>query len=463
VIAAAAAVAPLLSLANGGPVAWTEATGTGNVAPRKRADVRLVSEDLVIRLDDDGRRYHVRAQYRLDTRAVEAPVLFGVPMQWPIWDPMAEVGPPQRGAPAELTEDARAAAGRFSVAVAGQRVTCTPVAGTVGFDDTAALESYVADGWCVAHLVLPRSADVLLVLEYTGDLRFQDLSFSKSALVEYDMRRLVYRLDPAGGWAGPAKRLRARLETGAFHGLVAAKGPSGAKRDGTAFVWDLTEADLARVGAIEATVDAEPVLRHRELVRTDLGGKSSIRASSVLPARGAQRYDAHRLLDRDAATAWCEGVSGDGEGSWVELAFTPATYGEPREDPDGLEVGPVNACSLEGFAFVPGYAKSAKAWDENGGVRKLRLAPCNTPDAGIELVLPDAPVWRRDSGFVRDGPQGTGLVRARRFDASAVVLPPPRSSGENPLRCVRLTIVEVAVGKAHDTCISELRPIFNCG
>ncbi|TKH45758.1 hypothetical protein C1I60_04695 [Paenibacillus terrae] len=79
-----------------------------------------------------------------------------------------------------------------------------------------------------------------------------------------------------------------------------------------------------------------------------------IKASSTLPSKGMQTYDAKNLVDGDTSTAWCEGVKGNGEGETILL-----NLGSSQK--------------VKGIELINGYAKSEKSYRENNRVQKLKL------------------------------------------------------------------------------------------
>jgi hypothetical protein len=132
-----------------------------------------------------------------------------------------------------------------------------------------------------------------------------------------------------------------------------------------------------------------------------------VRATSSLDASHAAEHAA----DGDRATAWCEGVPGDGVGQTLTL-----TLDRPR---------PVTRIGL-----VNGLARSRELYDKNGRVTRLEVAV----DGGRPTVfsVPDE-FLAREMCFLRL---------------------PPRSS---PLSELTLTIREVQPGSRYrDTCLSEI-------
>ncbi|MDY8022461.1 discoidin domain-containing protein [Paenibacillus polymyxa] len=129
-----------------------------------------------------------------------------------------------------------------------------------------------------------------------------------------------------------------------------------------------------------------------------------IKASSTLSSEGSQSYDAKNLVDGNKATAWCEGVKGNGEGETIVL-----------------DLGSLH--KVNGIQIINGYAKSEKSYRENNRVQKLKLQFSD----GSSLVLNE-------------------------FNA--------RKNFKKPIYTsfIKLTILSVERGtKYQDTCISDLR------
>lgn len=443
------ATLPSLALANGGPVGGNGPGPVGGVQPVHNRDVRLVSEDLTLTLDDDGGRYRVVARYVLSNPKAAREVDFGVPLDLvgagdtEEAPDLAEAG---KGVSIELGEASHGCKVVEGTVPPGSRaktftLPVTPLGGDAPEPDAP------PQGWCVTRLALPQGDAVPLTLRYTADLAYEDWESSKSALTHYSTRLLRYALYPAGYWAGTPERVTIRLETGRFAGLVTAT-PAPTREQGSVLVWELVRPDLQALGALVATLDATSVLRQAELVgRKNVlhqDGREVLRASasSTLAPQGKATYTAAQAADYDGTTAWCEGKPGDGVGEWLEVRRSEVDKSGKTFEDEGF-------CHLEGWLVVPGYAKSQAAWEGNGRVRTFRLSPCGKPTEGkLYTLTPGA------------APTGKGLLGlARRFDRSAVFV----MDEDLDRTCVRLTLVEVEKGKAEDTCISELRPVLNCG
>jgi hypothetical protein len=164
------------------------------------------------------------------------------------------------------------------------------------------------------------------------------------------------------------------------------------------------------------------------------------KASSILASQGKTSYAAEKAVDRDVASAWCEGKPGSGVGEWLEVRVVR------KADAEG------GYCRLEGYALVPGYAKSQAAWTGNNRLRAFRIGPCSE-GGGKRIELPKG-------GDPRSRGENPTVYRlSDRADRAGMLVTEPL---EDPT-CVRLTIEEVERGAADDTCISEFRPVFSCG
>ncbi len=137
------------------------------------------------------------------------------------------------------------------------------------------------------------------------------------------------------------------------------------------------------------------------------------RASSELHQIFGPDCLAANVLDGRADTAWCEGVSGDGIGQWIEIDLGHETV-------------------VQGFKIVNGYDKEGRfdRWEANGRLAKVEI----TTDTGHSYTA----TFEDDRKSHRWTFDGAG-IRAH---------------------TVRFTIRSVFRGsRYHDTCISTLRLI----
>jgi len=399
-------VLPQVALANGGPLAWTLRGGTGTLAPLDETRVALVSERLSIRLDDDGQRYHARAEYVLSNAGAPVTVKYGVPVFWLEVDEDVAPGPTPGGA---VVTD-------VAVTLAGERHGCT-VEDARWVDPERRELGAVA--WCTATLTIPSGGAVPLALALHGWLRFIDMGFSKSVFTVFGERAFRYELAPAGHWAGrPA--LTIELDPGRWGDRFTVSAPAGFERRDGRLVFASKAADLKALEAITGALAAAPVLGAAQRWKAKAIPLAMVRASSTLAPQGKVRYDVWNLLDGDPATAWCAARGAKGP-HWIELVV-PATPG----------------CWAE-LVLVPGYAKSQQAWLANGRVLELRRGACGSPVPST-LTFP--------------------LPSFARHDEAALSL---ESVHEPETTCVRFELGAVDPGTSGDTCLSELKPVKSCG
>lgn len=97
------------------------------------------------------------------------------------------------------------------------------------------------------------------------------------------------------------------------------------------------------------------------------GGPDSVWASSRLKPMAGISYNADNAHDLSYKTAWVEGVPGTGIGEYLVYRFSAQA---PR---------------ITKITVVNGYVKSAKAWQDNTRVKKLKMYLNNQPFAILNL------------------------------------------------------------------------------
>lgn len=141
-------------------------------------------------------------------------------------------------------------------------------------------------------------------------------------------------------------------------------------------------------------------------------------------------YPLQNILDKETASAWVEGNSGNGIGEWIGLlleATKDVEYSTPF--------------TVSYFSMIPGYAKSMKTWTENNRV-KTALLVINSPDT--------APTSKYK--YV--------VYRLHFLDWNGLQvfsLPNDRAPSNLMIKKVWLIISDIYKGsKYNDTCISEI-------
>jgi hypothetical protein len=471
VIVGIAAIGPSQALANGGPVAWTQGTPVGGIGPRRVTDIRLVGEELRLRITDLD-HYAVTARYKLDNPGPERTVTYGVPV--------AHV-PLGRDRGSVTRKAALADSVHLHIGDQSFRCEVTDVARGPYLDDEARLSADespkyfdAGDGWCVTNLAIPAGMHEL-VLEYTGELEFEDIEYSKSALRYFSHRTLRYQLWPAGYWRGPVDKFSVTVDLGPYAGHdVQHSLPEGAVDSGTRLRWEGAGIDLTRMRELRMELAGDDLLLTQELARWNRRehryAQVSVHTSSNPAPEGEERHDNELMLDGDQATAWCASGPGDGVGEWIELRVRKQ-YG---------------GCFLQEIAMLDSIRRNQALYLANNRIKTLRVAPCGNPrtyrdvtmspppgrvdESTIEIPLdrahfpidlkarPDVAEWRQYLEL------SAGPLRPFEVSGPRTAVPGKASSGGAGEICLRLTILNVFPGHgSHRTCVSELVPVVGCG
>ncbi len=439
-----AVVAPAVAVANGGPVAWTKPSGAGDIAPVNETTVALVSERLAILFEDDGARYRVHAEYVLSNPGPKLSLNYGVPLFWYPPDLGEFDGPEDQAKRPLVDKEGLAYPKDVRIAVGDKRFPCT----LENVHRAADSEGGHIEAWCVARVEIPASDRVALTLDYTGSFRFVDMLYTKSPFTRHGLRSLRYDLSPAGHWAGTPKKFDVTIEAGIWKEFFRPEAPRGFTEHGSRFVLHLLDVDLKKAGCIEGTLDAGKVLAHRERATLRPDPRFKAIASSELAPQAGNTYSAANVLDGDPGTAWCANKARPAVGQWVEVR--------------AAEIEVPGYCGLHGYILVPGYAKNQLTWSRNNRIQSVRVGRCG--DRSSDELLPIQVSDRFDTSAVEIRPVGADAfheaLQEQRADRDV-------ASGKLNARvkdyCIRLTIEAVVEGQESDTCISEFRPVINCG
>lgn len=451
-LAALALLIPAVAAA--GPVAWSGPSARGDLAPAAPTAVRLLSERLAIRLEEDGRRYRVLAEYLLSNSGppVELPV--AIPLGWfPDLSPDGAWDRVDSPAAAALAADLQIGViGRYTGCALGEarKVRPRPVPPWERPEDFPRVAAT-----CAARLHVPTGEAIPVTLAHVGELEFVDLRAPPSPFTAFDVRLLRHALATAAPWAGPGSRLEVEIATGAWDGLLSPAAPAAGWRAEPGRLLLRAEGPaLAGLAALEVRVEVGRVLSDRERLsrRGPEAGRLLARASSEMPPRSGARYDAGSAIDGDGETAWCGFRRRPGSDPWIEVR---------ADDLGGFLPG---ACRLLGWVFTPGYVRSAGAYERNERVTAFRLAPCDRPDDGPAVRLP--PAARHDvASRLLEPSEADPFRRALEALSAWRAARPAAGEAGRPAfpACARVTLLEAERGPEALPCLSELRPVFDCG
>ena len=440
---------PIKAFANGGPVDWTEGTPQGGLALKQETKVRLMTEDLSIKLDKDLDHYQVTAVYWLNNTGASTDVNFGVPMQWG-----------GKRTPPIVAED-------ISFEIGANRISCQPdevkTAPISEENDDGSEQVPTGSAWCIGTFSIPTGPEIALKMMYRAELQFEDLIYSKSAFKVFGHRTLKYPLFPAGYWAGKVERVSARIDLGPYRPRDLLKFPRGAEISGSKIRWELKDVDLKHAPDLEVELDGSAMLHTREIATWNAKAPDyarlplRARASSTLSGDATASFDVKYLLDGRSDTAWCSSDSGDND--WVEISIPKSDAYRLEERWGSDQAGPESHTHLEAIGVVPGLAAGSNAYQEYGRPQKLLISRCGTkPDNPLGEIDFDSSTQFDESAITlpkdsRDYFDPSWEVR-KSLDADA-------ANGKDP--CLRFTITGTTAGRLPHTCISEITLILNGG
>ena len=441
------------ALANGGPVSWSPEAPQGDLRVVAETQISLTSE--VLSLEVRGEKYWVKAAYTLKNPGPAKTVQFGVPLvhQFGETEPVSN----------------------FSITIDGaqkgcERVTAPNAQPNFEKPGNAALapEGDEATRWCVTSIRVPQGDAVSLNLAYESVLQFNDWATNKHWRQSYSARSLIYRLAPAGYWAGNPKTVSINLDLGENHSKSKVLGPPGFVREGRKVTWRLTGPNLSQLKALrvdyalnlEASTAQKESLKvieegkfpfyargNERIVRHAIQGHSEISASSTLKGKREKSYHANNLLDGDLKTAWCEGVAGPGHGEFIEVKLKGVA-----------KLCPTREMTYPTLVMVSGYAKSKRIWAGNNRVTQVSVKPCGSQKPGKKFKIDERSFDAPASSLALVEPND-------HYGEENFFMPVAQSMFQGEDVCVRVTLTATAEGngsKDNDTCLSELALNARC-
>jgi|GEM_PF-811581 len=429
IVILAGAVLTGAALANGGPYDGSRVISAGGPQFTRVERVDLLSEDLSFVVD--GNFVDVEVTYVLRNTGHALRVDFAFPVDFVTtytdlsWTEEDDL-------------DSTEVAG-FTVLLDGEDLPLR----RFGTADSAGivLDGYpepVQTSWFASTLELASGSVDTLRVSYRFKPFFEDSWYSKSWLPDCSPMQFAYRLDPAGGWGGgTVGRFSWSIDFSMLlgvYGRIDDLPARGGWISPTVYGWSGTDVDLRNAAPLhfEYGMYSWKLLQFIADFRFKTEDIDAIRASSSLAPQGGCTYGPENLLDGDMNTAWCEGDTGSGVGSWIEV------------DLDSSLVGAI--------FLIDGYMKSEEAYGANSRIRSLMLILENDPDNpyayGSDSILVDQVVELDDMQWRH--------IDSSNYAAQMQPLFVTADPGE-PVRRIRIEVRDVYPGTAYsDLCATEL-------
>jgi hypothetical protein len=405
--------------------------------------VKLIAAAVRVSFDEDLDHYRVISNHLLENPGDPVRVRMGVPVSW---------NQPGQPIPAGALDEAMAG---IEIWVNGRRHGCTferqePVA---EIDDPAAAggarvrEAIAIRGWCVAEVEIPAGPGTELLLSYRGELFFTDTQAPGSPWPVFKPRDLAMPVFPPASWGADPVRVDVSVDMGPYTDLAQLLEPTGAWQGDGMVRMHFDNAAPASLPWVVVRAEAERP-KQSQLISTWNRQEDRVAFKARANSSAKQGNEGSFVVDGKPGTAWCEGVSGLGEQSWVELT---------------APVNPRTAtwCNLAGIGIVPGDARSQEAWTGRGRVSKVRISPCGSEDGPVADLSSLSSAHRPGAAYIKlqEGP-GLGTLVKDVAGAQAIQDLWKRSTGNI---CLRVTVVGAEPGRSSDdTCISEIMAALQC-
>ncbi|HAA10274.1 MAG TPA: hypothetical protein DCE41_00725 [Cytophagales bacterium] len=412
---------PWLVWANGGPIDGSGIYKTGDIELTKVPAIELLSEDLQIRIEGDYS--WVEVTYQLVNRgAATLPITYGFPVDFLHTEAHHDEPWQSRyltGLSMEL--DGERLAIEHEIEEGSTQKESTRYEG---------LMENVYRRWQVTQFTIRPKQAFTLQVKYKIMNGFEDWGTSKEFFPSFDNRSLLYDFSPAQGWgSGRVGQLSISVDASEIlsrQGSISFEGLDFSHQNGL-YEFMAKDFDFSTASPLSMVYDNGRAKLSEFLLSSRMSPEHirSVTASSTLQGN----YAVENLTDGDYATAWVEGVPGQGLGQSIEIELNDVMVGY--------------------IGLLNGYTKSATTYNTNARVKRLRVDyesvdyadPSKTRQSSEELTLEDRPFQRISDFNLFDS-----LDELSQF-----------GDGSPKFRKITLTILEVYPGSQYeDTCITEL-------
>lgn len=439
--------APLIALANGGPVDLSTGSPNGILRPVEQSKVQLLSENLSLKLLPDGKSFNARATYTVN--AEEALVQgYMVPLEWGMTygeattiDQLVENGLARETiAKIEKSVVIKVTAGGTTVAYGCKldgKVQQKP-SKTYMYGDSVE-DSQVSYSWCVSTLKLGAGVSTI-ELSYRGEMEFVDDETSKSTLTNYMPRTLRYDFSPAGYWgANSGFTLNVEMDISEYPGRMLGTLPpfENPARAGGKLRWGPISGDLKNLSSLNAGFTIEKVFTLRDLLKKPAAKAKDLRARATVPSAG-DAQPVSNLFDGKTETSWClqHGTAAEGAVIQIDVEALNGEYGYGR---------------FEGLLFLNGVSKSRELYTRNNRIQQIEVRACGK-----------SAVTKYDFDTEENDYRYAWKLLSLPDDENA-------SGGgdevSNHKTCVEIKILKIKKGTSEgaDTCVGEIVPFLNHG
>lgn len=416
--------------ANGGPVDGSEFYATGNIVPLRQAQIRLLSEDLRIRLAGDSGFVYVTYTL-LNEQKTDQEVTYGFPVDVRQIEWMeGRWSDSLKGDDFELFFNDVPVSTTFYNEPNRQRPDSILSKDTGGNKQLELFSTWRR--WHVAKLKIPAGKKATIRVQFKTRNGFEDWATSKSFFAYYSDRTMVYDFTPASYWGkGVAGKFNMQIDAQQVvynGGSIAFGGMTLREKITGIFEYDGVNVKLGDLGRLRIMYDNSAFQKFgRYLTGNQNINKhiKSIRTSSSL----GDNYVAEKMTDGNLNTCWADGAGEDGAGQFIDIEFDS---------------------TMQVFAvlIVNGFARSEELFYKNNRVKQMDASGTCDPEAYIsnresfESYSDCDSAWKPVNAKI---PWASCTIACDMGDASLCA------------KKLRLTVKEIYPGsKYDDVCISEI-------
>lgn len=394
--------------ANGGPIDGSSVYSTGDVRLLKTTGIKLLAEDLDIKIEGDYS--HIRVVYTLrnDRNYRDLPITYGFPVAFGMNESE------------QFTWDS-AYVPTFQYLLDGNSIDITQQTDLAIINTGKKHRDYdyeirIRNHWFITNFVIPTETTVQLEVSYQVKNNFEDVGTSKTFFPNFGERQLYYDFHAASYWGnGEVQNFSIEVDASAVLGDFQIEGIPF-KEKGRIYSYasqnfPLNIADPLVISYLDEGNKLVEFMSGTEMPKEKL---LEVSASSTLKGD----YHPEKLIDRKLETAWVEGKKGNGIGESITFKL------------DKYKLGAI--------AMINGYPKDRDTYYSNGRVKKIKVEKLVDGKWYAEEITLTEKAYDQTPGAMLQiiGDYGEGYM---------------------PVEKLRLTILEVYPGsKYDDTCISEL-------
>lgn len=409
------------AFSNGGPIDGSAVYKTGDIVLINQSDIKLIQEDLKIRIEGDYSIVNVK--YRLKNNSyANSNITYGFPIQFIRNEVQYELEWQDEYLPEiEFLLDGEKLEIKHQVDISTEQVK---------IEDYGGMSVDMRKSWHVVDFTILKKSTVVLSVNYKVKNGFEDWATTKKFFPSFSERKMSYAFSPAKNWGdGIVSNFNVEIDAHEVlrnGGSINISGLQFIRKSGI-YSFNSENFNLKDSKDLNIMYDNK-VAKLSDYITDHRISHENIKSISTT-SQLEGNFKPNNLIDSDIKTAWVEGQNGNGIGEQIVIE---------------LDDFPVSAICL-----INGYTKSKGTYTTNGKVKKIKLEReiVNYDDPNkVSIETEEVRLKNLEFREITEtnlnqmvsiiGDYGDGFVKVRK---------------------ITLTILEVYEGsKYSDTCISEI-------